>query len=252
MTASEGLADHLLGMDPETVSARLGSLSGEEARTLVRGLRAEALDRCKRDGLWWLNFVRTRDEADPDRTTKPFPIHLNYVRRIWETFTANNRVAVAKSRQSFLSWIACTFMCHTARFRPNCLVILQTQKWEDACAMVAMAGNRAEGGYAGRCQFIESHLPSWLRQGCTATEGAIDYPNGSRVMALAAGANQIRGKTASLIVLDEYAFLSEAKQTYAAISPLVQKGCKVVVISTPNGAEGNSFFHLWAGVPMVS
>mgnify|MGYP001615640435 FL=1 len=234
------------------VSERLSALSGEEAQTLVRGLRGEALDRCGRDGRFWLQFVQTRDEADPGQTTKPFPVHLDYVLRIWDTFTAHNRVVVAKSRQMLLSWIACAFMCHTARFRPNSLVILQTQKWEDACAMVAMAGNRAEGGYAGRCQFIESHLPSWLRQRCTPTEGAIDYPNGSRVMALAAGANQIRGKTASLIVLDEYAFLSEAKQTYAAISPLVQKGCKIIVISTPNGAEGNSFFHLWNGVPMVT
>lgn len=241
----------LQDVDPVVLSKRLDELSGKEAKTLLLGLRSEALNRCGQDGKFWLQFVRTRDEADADETTKSFPVHLDYVTQIWDTLVLHNRVAIAKSRQMLLSWIACAFMCWTARFKPNALVILQTQKWEDACTMVAMAGNRGEGGYVGRCQFIESHLPSWLQQKFVPTEGAIDYPNGSRVMALAAGANQIRGKTASLIVLDEYAFLSEAKQTYAAISPLVQKGCKVVVISTPNGAEGNSFFHLWNGIPMV-
>ena len=241
----------LQGLDPAQVSQRLDALTGDEVKTLLAGLRGEALDRCGRDGKFFLRFVQTRDESDPENTTKPFPVHLDYVRSIWDVFAAHNRVAVAKSRQMLLSWIVCALMCHTARFKPNSLVILQTQKWEDACAMVAMAGNRSEGGYSGRCQFIESHLPSWLQQKFVATEGAIDYPNGSRVMALAAGANQIRGKTASLIVLDEYAFLSEAKQTYAAVSPLIQKGCKIILVSTPNGAEGNSFYHMWSGIPMT-
>ena len=40
-----------------------------------------------------------------------------------------------------------------------------------------------------------------------------------------------------------------AKGTYTAIAPLVQKGAHLVLISTPNGAEGNVFFHLWHGTP---
>jgi len=32
---------------------------------------------------------------------------------------------------------------------------------------------------------------------------------------------------------------------------VVQKGASLVMISTPNGAESNMFFHLWHGTPIT-
>ena len=237
--------------DPAEIARRLDALSPEQHALLLKGLRAEALDRCGRDPLWYASFVHTRDEADPDNSTKPFPVHLDYVRRVVGVLNdpAANRIAIAKSRQMLVSWIMCMFCTYVARFRPNSLVVFQSQKDEDANAMVSMPGNKGEGGYSGRCQFIEQHLPSWLQQRVTCTEGAIDYPNGSRILALAGGANQVRGKTITLYVGDEFAFQTEAKSVYAATSPLVQKGAKFVAVSTPNGAEGSLMWHIYHGIP---
>ena len=97
--------------------------------------------------------------------------------------------------------------------------------------MVAMP----EGGFEGRCQFIESHLPDWLKVPHKISEGRIQYGNGSLIQGLAGGGDKIRGKVASLIVEDESAFQEDQQGVFTAVMPLVQNGAKVVFVSTPNG-----------------
>lgn len=242
----------LLGLsqeDARRVLARWDAATADQQKSLLVAVQAELNDRCSRDGRLWLNLVTTRDEADvKSGGKKSFPTHLPYVMAAWDVIDREQRVVVAKSRQMFVSWILSAYAVWTARYHPNSLVVYQTQKWEDAVAMVATPGSAKESGYAGRMQFIEQHLPSWMRQHILTSEGNIDYPNGSRIMALAGGANQIRGKTATLVIEDEFAFQPEAKGVYTAVAPLIQKGCRFVAVSTPNGAEGNLFYHLYHGV----
>ena len=207
--------------------------------------------KCAADVLTYARFVRTRDEADPDTSVKPFPIDQPDVRQFVVDIDREQKTGAAKSRQVMATWSVCMYMTHWARSKSNQHVIFQTQKWDDAVEKVCMAGGSSQGGFTGRCQFIERNLPSWLKTKVVESEGRLMYPNGSMIEALAGGKDQIRGKTPSLIVLDEMAFLDEAKATYTSIAPLIQKGCKFIAISTPNGAEGNFYWHLWHGVPMV-
>lgn len=208
--------------------------------------------RCAADPLTYARFVRTRDESDPDTAVKSFPIDQPDVRQFLTDVHREQKTATAKSRQVMATWSTCVYMTWLARFHEHRHVIFQTQKWDDAVEKVCMAGASRDGGFTGRCQFIERHLPAWLRQKVTESEGRLTYPNGSMIEALAGGKDQIRSKTPSLIALDETAFLDEAKATFTSIAPLVQKGCKLVMISTPNGAEGNFYWHAWHGVPMAA
>ena len=105
------------------------------------------------------------------------------------------------------------------------------------------------GGFEGRCQFIENHLPEWMRQDYKPAEGRIQYPNGSIIQALSGGADKIRGKTASLIIEDEMAHQEDQAGVWTAVAPLVQKGAKIVLCSSPNGAS-NMFATLWHGHPV--
>ena len=235
----------------ERVRASLPWMCRQDAEIAMAGISGQVLQRCAADIQEWLRFVVTRDEADPEHPVKPFPIHLDYMRRLMTLLTREQRLAIVKSRQMLVSWAACAAMVFRARFTPHQAVLYQTQNWPDAVKMVAMPGSGQDGGFAGRCQFIEQHLPHWMRQTVTATEGRLIYPNGSIIEALPGGADKIRSKTASMIVLDEMAFLEDAKGTYTAIAPLVQKGASLVMISTPNGAESNVFFHLWHGTPLT-
>jgi hypothetical protein len=237
----------LFGLAPAEVEAlrdRMDRLTSEQAATLLAGLRAEALERCRTDGLFWLRFVQTRDEAEAD-SRRPFPTELAYVRQIWKVLEQDQLICIAKSRQMAISWLLCAFCVWFARFHPDKLVLWQTQKAEDADAMVCLPGV-GETGHAGRMQFIERHLPSWMQMTPRETEGSLSYPNGSTILALAGGANQVRGKTPSLLVSDEAAYQEEFRAVWKAVAPTVQKAMKLVVVSTPNGTA-NLFCTLFHG-----
>jgi hypothetical protein len=213
----------------------------------------DMLARCSADGLTFLRFVKTRDEADPEQSIKPFPTQKEYIRELWDIFSTEQRIVIAKSRQMMVSWVACAFALWWAMFKANQYVVWQTQKEDDAIKMVCTASGDKDTGYQGRIQFLYRNLPSWLRASVRATEseGKLNFSNGSLIEAVAGGANKIRGKTASLLIEDEFAFQDEAKSVYTAIAPLVQRQTKLIMISTPNGSEGSMFYHCYTGTPFA-
>jgi phage FluMu gp28-like protein len=221
---------------------RTDSLSPREAQVVLASIAGEVGKRCAQDGLFWLRFVQTRDEADPTTAVKGFPVELEYVRLIWEQLEKKQRIVIAKSRQMLLSWMMACFAVWWARYKPNQGVYWQTKAWDDAVSMVCMPS----GGFQARCQFIEENLPTWMRVDYKASEGRIQYPNGSIIQALAGGADKIRGKTVSVLIEDEFGFQEDQDGVYTAVAPLIQKGSKVIFISTPNGTS-NTFATLYHG-----
>ena len=235
----------LATLDDSQVEALLGKLGPDGSSALLLGLQTEIRERCARDGMYFLRFVKTRDEADPDAPEKPFPLYEPYIEPIWRALEQHQRVIVAKSRQMLMSWILCAFCCWWARFKPNQAVYWQTQRDSDAHSMIAMP-IQGVAGYMGRCQFIEAHLPSFLWVPFRATEGRLSYSHGSIIQALPGGADQIRSKVPSLLVEDEFAFQLEQSGVWTAVVPLIQKKSKVILCSTPNGSQ-NQFALLWHG-----
>lgn len=229
----------------ERLLTRLPDLTRKDQEALSSALIAEILERCAVDGLFWLKFVSTRDEADPENTVKPFPVHLEYIRQLWKDIDENRRVVIAKSRQLLVSWTTCAYVTWTARFKPNQAIYWQTKAWPDAVKMVCMPS----GGFSGRCQFIEDHLPEWMRLPYKPSEGRIQYPNGSLIQALSGGADQVRSATGSIFVEDEFAHQEDQDGVYTAVAPLIQKGAKGIFISSPNGSN-NTFATLWHGRPV--
>ena len=72
------------------------------------------------------------------------------------------------------------------------------------------------------------------------------YPNGSFIEALAGGANQVRGKVFSVYVGDEFAHQEDQRGVYTSVAPLIQKGSRAILVSTPNGSD-NLFATLFHG-----
>src|SRR5439155_23137357 len=71
----------------------------------------------------------------------------------------------------------------------------------------------------------------------------IEFPNGSRIIALAANPDTARGYTGD-IVLDEFAFHKDAEEIFkAAYGRMTNPGYQMRVSSTANGAHGK-FFEL--------
>lgn len=229
----------------ERVISRLdrGELSVKEQEQLLSALSQEIDRRSSEDFLFWLRYARTRDEADTDNPVKPVPIRSEpYLRLLVQDIVDSPQSIIAKSRQMFVTWAIALYCVWWARYKPNQAVYYQTQTWEDAVAMVS----RPEGYVEGRMQFIETHLPSWMTKDAKFTEGAVQYPNGSIIQALAGGAGKIRGKTPSLYVGDEFAHMDDQDKVWTAVGPLLQKGSKIILCSTPNGSD-NTFCTLWHG-----
>ena len=238
--------DTTLDQSLDDLYRRREALTEADWASLGPALTTLALEQSAQDGLFWLRFVKTRDEADPTQTVKAFPLHLQYLHILWKTLATQPRLVIAKSRQMLVSWVAAAFCCWTARFTPNQAVYYQAQQFDDAAGMIALA----EGGYTGRCQFIEEHLPPWMQLDVKFTEGRAQYPNGSMIQALAGGADKIRGRVVSLYIADEFSRQEDQQGVYAAIAPLMQKGARVAFISTPNGLD-NHFSVLFHGRPML-
>src|SRR5258705_9722573 len=105
---------------------RVDGLSELDRGVLFRGLVDAAKDRASTDGLFWLRFVLTRDEADSARSVKPFPLHLEYLRELWGVLADQQCVVVAKSRQMLVSWAVAAYCVWTARNRANSAVFWQS------------------------------------------------------------------------------------------------------------------------------
>lgn len=239
-----GILDSLSQLSGEQLAQLLGRVDELTAQGLLPQLEREIDQRCSQNGRLWLRFVSTLDEADRDNPIKPFPIHKPYVDPIWATLERSKRVVWAKSRQMVASWELCAFACWSARYHPYTAVYWQSQKDDDANSMVGLPGQAP-----GRCQFIEANLPRFLRQSVRTNEGRLVYPNGSFIQALAGGANQVRSHVYSIYIGDEFAFQEEASGVWTAISPLLQKGSQIIVVSTPNGGPPhNTFANLYHGV----
>lgn len=71
------------------------------------------------------------------------------------------------------------------------------------------------------------------------------FPGGSRIIALPANPDTARGFSAN-VFLDEFAFHADSRKIWSALFPVISKGWKMRITSTPNG-KGNRFYELMTG-----
>ena len=91
-------------------------------------------------------------------------------------------------------------------------------------------------------------LPDWLKvKGpvVQATQTILTFGHDSAIRSFPSNNQAARGESASLIILDEFAFLTNPEETWAAVEPVADVGGRVIALSTANG-EGNVFFDLWS------
>lgn len=169
-----------------------------------------------------------------------------------DRWLAHASVLAYKARQLGLTWLACALTARVTLYRVGSLCLMYRQKEEEAWENV------------GRVWTLLKSLPQhlWNRaaqdlpmQGKDAkSEIKLRFPNGrsSRVLAMTSAPASGHGKTAALVVLDEFAHIQEAEAIMAAVSPAVGSGGRVVIISTANGisdeetGRGNQFHYYWA------
>lgn len=108
---------------------------------------------------------------------------------------------------------------------------------EKTIAILANKGDTARE-ILGRIKKAYESLPDWLQQGVKEwNKGLIELENGSRIIAAATSADNIRGYSIDFLFIDEAAHIDQWDEFWTAIRPTIssRKNAKLVLVSTVNG-----------------
>lgn len=189
--------------------------------------------KCEKDAVY---FIRKYCKiVNVDRGLIAFdlwPFQENMVK----TFEDNRYTICKLLRQCGKTTTVCGYLLHKLIFNENYQIAILANKDMQAREILS------------RVKLMFEHLPDWLQQGVKRwNEGDVELENGSKALASATGGSAVRGKTFSLLYLDEFAFVPNNIQEafFASVYPTITSGTttKVIITSTPNGM--NLFYKLW-------
>lgn len=160
----------------------------------------------------------------------------DYQKEIVRQITNERRVAVVTSRQAGKTTTAACVILHYILFNRHKMVGLLANKGDAAREIL----DRIKQAY--------ESLPFWMQQGVVEwNKGRIELENGCKVIAAATSSSAIRGKSCSLIYIDECAFVEKWDQFFRSVYPTISSGeeTKLLMTSTPNGL--NHFYKTCNG-----
>ena len=165
------------------------------------------------------------------------PIKMyDYQKDIVTKLTNNRRVSVVTSRQAGKTTTAACIILHYILFNEHKTVALLANKGDAAREILE------------RIKLAYEALPNWLQQGVLEwNKGSIELENGCKVIAAATSSSAIRGKSISLLYIDEAAFVENWDEFFASVFPTISSGetTKILFTSTPNGL--NHFYKTCEG-----
>jgi hypothetical protein len=213
-----------------TQSKREAPLTDIEIQEIPPDSYLEEITRCSVDPWYWLiNYVRISDPVKGNIRFEDWP-HMQHL--LNATFS-QDRIIVLKARQIGVSWFYAAIAEWYARFRKNATVV------------VISKDGTASSRFKWRCDFINRNMPEWMQLPVGRNNDTeFEFPdNDSRILSFAAGEEAGRSESATVVILDEWAFQEYARTIYTAILPTVEQG-KLIGISTANG-KGNLFYEIW-------
>ena len=164
-------------------------------------------------------------------------INLRDYQEEFITTCNENRYTVAEmSRQSGKTTAVTVFVLWYILFQTDKTVVLLANKADVAREIL------------GRIQFAFELLPSWLQQGVVEwNKGSFVLENGSRVLAAATSAKNVRGFTINCCIIDEAAHIENWEEFFTSVYPTISAGqqTKLILISTVYGI--NHFFKITEG-----
>ena len=226
-------------------------LTVDEVTVLKAAAKVEAILRhAREDKAFFIErFVRIEDKDAPD----PMVLFSLWPKQMeaLEAFDKYKLTIVLKARQLGLSWLALAYAVHGLVFQPGYSVVALSKREDEAKELVR------------RVKLILEYLPPFIIRkkdknlppnytgptwDATTTYIAIYHPE-SKVPAMftsfTSSPDSARSFTASLVILDEWAFQMYAQEIWAAAYPVINRptGGKVIGIST---AKIGSFFeNIW-------
>lgn len=153
-------------------------------------------------------------------------------------YLADEQVLILKARQIGFTTLTMNFCLWRALFWPDYSIIVLSRREEDAKAALAMA----KLAYDQLPIALKGQLPKRLDNNASK----MTFANGSVIESHPAANNPARGRTASLMILDEWAFMPNPDDAWASVSPAADIGGRIIALSTANG-WGNTYHSMWVG-----
>ena len=111
--------------------------------------------------------------------------------------------------------------------------------------MVLSKDDDASKEVVSRIKVMYEELPAWIKPNLLKnSEHTIKFENLSIVRSKASSKNTGRSISASLLIMDEMAFIEHAESIWTASQPTLSTGGKICCVSTTNGV-GNFFHTMW-------
>lgn len=193
----------------------------------------QELMRCKNDPVYFAEkYIKI---VHVDRGFIPILLY-DYQKEIINKFANNRRAAVVTSRQAGKTTTAAAIILHYILFNEHKTVALLANKGDAAREILE------------RIKLAYEALPDWLQSGVLVwNKGSIEIENGCKVIAAATSSSAIRGKSVSLLYIDECAFVENWDSFMASVFPTISSGVttKILLTSTPNGL--NHFYQICEG-----
>lgn len=190
---------------------------------------------CASDPSYFIDTHIVIDEPQGD-TVAALPFHLWPEQvNVLTQLGVEKLVIILKARQLGISWLCCAYALWLCLMKPGRVVLMFSEREDKSQELVR------------RLRVMYQRLPDWMRQRVPLTKDntqALEWANGSRVSASAATPGAGRSLTASLVLLDEFAFMQWGADVYTAVKPTIDAGGQLFIVSTANG-EGDKFHALW-------
>ena len=192
------------------------------------------------------DLVVTKDEA-MGGMVRPLPKDP-YIYEVADALITEPLLLMEKSRRVRASWISCSFVVWLAaggqdprwdvlmNSTGNRQIIIASRKLQDLQGSIWFLQNRVK--------FIVDKLeennirdrwPEFPYWKWTAAE--VELSNGTKINAVAQGADQMRGAGGTLVYCEEGAFWTEAKASIESALPVIHGGGHLLIVTTPNAGS---------------
>lgn len=215
---------------------------------LTKKQKLKILERCKKSFVYFCeNFCKIKH---PSANIIPFKL-FGYQKKSVKDFREHDRIIYRKCRQSGISTLTGAYSLWFALFYANKKVLIVSKRDEDAI------------GYLDRnVRFVYENLefgeelfypifgdPRSPRNRKfpppkTYNDHTLVFHNGSEIKSLTSAKDTLRSNSASLIIIDEAAFIPDMEAMWTGGQPTLMHGGRVIVISTTNG-RGNWYCNTW-------
>lgn len=166
--------------------------------------------------LWLTKYTQTEDKhwmAKGTQPVAPFP-ELSYFVTLLQYLLSESTLFIIKSREMMTSWLVCAYVAWMCQWFPQILWVMQTDKEDKVVELVNY------------CRILWRRQPEWMQKRSplvvdNTTE--LRYGNGSQIIGVPKGENQVRLYHPYGYVSDESAFQPEFRQCFNAVRPVAKQ-----------------------------